>query len=196
MTCPDCRQLLELRQENIKSLDESQPEFLYVLRATQTYYREDGLSFGVGDESGYIYYAACRPATDEEAAPVRAKIAARKKRAEAEGERQAVAKYIRDNGEFPGGHNQPVGQTITDRQNMYGGGDWFVVGPDFIWYIKNNGSDGGCWAGNNIRTGGAGALGWRLPYAEELAARIFGFEMVLDSEKVARREDKADKPAS
>ncbi len=40
-----------------------------VLTASEEYVREDGLSFGVGDESGYIYRATVRPATAEEASP-------------------------------------------------------------------------------------------------------------------------------
>jgi hypothetical protein len=162
------------------------PEFLFILTAAQRYIREDGLSFGVGDEQGYIYEAAARAATDEEAAPLRARIAARQRRAAAEAERAAVARLVRDTGEFPDTPVQPVGQTVTDRQNIYGGGDWFVVGPEWIWYVQNNGSDGGDWAANNVRTGGAGAMGWRVPHTPDLEARINGFEAVLESEKDER----------
>lgn len=42
------------------------PEYLYVLSASQRYYREDGMSFGVGDEKGYVYSAVCRAATEAE----------------------------------------------------------------------------------------------------------------------------------
>ena len=44
-----------------------------VLSASQEYVREDGMTFGVGDEQGHIYSAICRPATEEEAAPLLAR---------------------------------------------------------------------------------------------------------------------------
>ncbi len=41
-----------------------------------------------------------------------------------------------------------------------------------IWYVINNGADGDDWGANNVRTGGAGAIGRRLPWSEELEQRI------------------------
>lgn len=60
------------------------PEYLYVLTASRRYYREDGMSFGVGDESGYVYSATCRPATEEEAQPLREQLAAATRRRHAD----------------------------------------------------------------------------------------------------------------
>lgn len=59
---------------------------------------------------------------------------------------------------------QPDGMVLLDTQNIYGGGDWFVASPDrkTLWYIRNNGMDGDSWSNNNVRTGGAGAMGWKL----------------------------------
>jgi hypothetical protein len=59
---------------------------------------------------------------------------------------------------------QPDGEVIWDTQNIYGGGDWFVASTDqkTIWYVKNNGADGDNWSYNNVRTGGAGAIGWKM----------------------------------
>ena len=39
-----------------------------------------------------------------------------------------------------------------------------------IWHVVNNGGDGDCWANNNIRTGGAGAIGRRYPATPERIA--------------------------
>ncbi|MBK7814503.1 MAG: hypothetical protein IPJ52_09450 [Rhodocyclaceae bacterium] len=32
---------------------------------------------------------------------------------------------------------------------------------------QNNGMDGDNWSANNVRTGGAGAIGWRMPRTDE-----------------------------
>jgi len=59
---------------------------------------------------------------------------------------------------------------------IYGGGEWFVIESEGefegIWYVQNNGSDGGCWAWNNVATGGAGAIGWRIPYDKYIEDKI------------------------
>jgi len=61
---------------------------------------------------------------------------------------------------------------IGKGQNIYGGGKWFVLAEDKIWAVANNGGDGDCWANNNIRTGGAGAMGYCVPRTDELVAEI------------------------
>ncbi|MBE2204590.1 MAG: hypothetical protein IAE94_09665 [Chthoniobacterales bacterium] len=61
---------------------------------------------------------------------------------------------------------------IGKGQNIYGGGKWFVLAEDKIWAVANNGGDGDCWANNNIRTGGAGAIGYCVPRTDELVAEI------------------------
>ena len=50
--------------------------FGVVVTATQVHIREDGLSYGVGGESGYVYRAEVRPATPEETAAEQARLAA------------------------------------------------------------------------------------------------------------------------
>lgn len=52
------------------------------------------------------------------------------------------------------------------RENIYGGGQWWVIQEKYIWKIENNGSDGDNWSMNNIDAGGAGAIGIRVPYTE------------------------------
>lgn len=38
--------------------------------------------------------------------------------------------------------------------------------------MENNGADGGDWSRNNVVTGGAGAIGWRVPPDDALANQI------------------------
>jgi len=47
-----------------------------------------------------------------------------------------------------------------------------VVGPKGIWFVRNNGADGDDWSINNVLTGGAGAIGWVVPYDKTLAEEI------------------------
>jgi hypothetical protein len=63
-------------------------------------------------------------------------------------------------------------QHPTNPKNPWGGGEWWVIQESWIWYVRNNGFDGDDWGRNNIETGGAGAIGVRVPFSEELAAQI------------------------
>jgi len=83
-----------------------------------------------------------------------------------------IAHEIRETGERPGGTNDPAGDRLFDTQDVYGGGDWFVVGPEYLWYIQNNGMDGDNWGLNNVRTGGAGAIGYRVPTTSLMTAEL------------------------
>lgn len=61
-------------------------------------------------------------------------------------------------------------------ENIYGGGKWWIIQEKWIWEIHNNGSDGDDWSRNNVNTGGAGAIGKRIPYSEEVAEKIRGLK--------------------
>jgi hypothetical protein len=67
-------------------------------------------------------------------------------------------------------------QHPTRPENIYGGGEWWVIQPKWIWHIRNNGHDGDNWSVNNVYTGGAGAIGHRVPFSDELAAQIRGLK--------------------
>ena len=67
-------------------------------------------------------------------------------------------------------------QNPLNPENPWGGGEWWVIQENWIWYIINNGFDGDDWTRNNIETGGAGAIGVRVPFSEELAAQIRGLK--------------------
>lgn len=155
------------------------PEWLFVLKATEQYIRDDGLSFGVGDDSGYVYHAVCREATAEEAAPsIAIKEAAQAKRQAAK-RLEEIKRTIQDTGTRPEGDNRPEGERMFDTHNIYGGGDWFVVGTTHIWYVRNNGSDGDYWAANNVITGGAGAIGWQIAATEDLTRELRELAAIL-----------------
>lgn len=143
-----------------------------VVRESQRYFREDGMSFGVGDESGYIYRADCREANADELTTYNAKKSAQKAKANAANRVKEIAKRIREQGEMPAGSNIVDGERLFDTQTIYGGGDWFVISPDAIWYVQNNGADGDDWSHNNVRTGGAGAMGWKIPFDAALADEL------------------------
>ena len=83
-----------------------------------------------------------------------------------------IAHEIRETGERPSGLNAPAGDRLFDTQDIYGGGDWFVAGPEYLWYVQNNGMDGDNWGLNNVRTGGAGAIGYRISATSPLTAEL------------------------
>jgi hypothetical protein len=75
-------------------------------------------------------------------------------------EEQAEASWER-----PPGRHVINGQILltSDRHLIpYGGGRWWVA-AEWLWYIRNNGAADDAWDLNNIRTVGAGAIGWRQP---------------------------------
>ncbi len=83
-----------------------------------------------------------------------------------------------ENAEYPNPGSEKMrveGEVIqhpTNPKNPWGGGEWWVIQESWIWYVRNNGFDGDDWGRNNIETGGAGAIGVRVPFSEELAAQI------------------------
>jgi len=138
-------------------------------RSKGRYYGEDALSFGGTDDATWQFRLTVVIASDTEAAPVLEREGARKRLAELRSELGRIFEDIQTGGESPGSHDAPVspeGTHVDDPfnpQNNYGGGRWFVLGDDWTWAVRNNGADGDAWALNNVRTGGAGAIGWRVP---------------------------------
>ncbi|GEM_PF-5957298 len=179
-----------------KKSDDGTIRIYRVTSTSKQYFREDGLSFGVGDDSGYIYRAEAAPVQDDdnEAIQYRQKLANKDIEKAQKSSISKIARYIKDNGEIPPGNdNQPEGEKYHNTQSIYGGGEWFVVGKEWIWYVENNGMDGDDWSRNNIRTGGAGAIGWRMRYSDGLANAIMNKtvsrEMVVDMIKAAKTVD-------
>lgn len=164
-------------------------QYVTAIESGKHYYREDGISFGVGDESGYVYWANCRPATETEIEPLRQaaeKLETERLRVE---ELKGFMREFASSGQYPAGENLPVGDTVPvgNGQTIYGGGEWFVIGPELTWFIINNGHDGDDWSRNNVRTGGAGGIGYTLPTTPELTDKILrltGYN--LDAEKTRK----------
>ena len=77
-------------------------------------------------------------------------------------------------GERPPGQTAPEGEIVPigSGQNASGGGRWFVIGPDYIWAVHNNGADNDNWALNNVITDGPGAVGARVTAEVEVANSI------------------------
>ena len=144
------------------------------------------MSFGVGEDSGYIYSAKVRAPTLEETASFE------KKKAESELKRSqdrrvtSIGKNIMDKGERPvmeGDRIKLEGRTILDTRTIYGGGSHFVVEPDnkTVWFVRNNGADGDNWAWSNVSPSG---IGWKLK-DEKLAQEL----SQLHSAKKDRKDD-------
>jgi len=149
-------------------------EYLYVEATKERWIGEDGMSFGVGDESGYLYSATVRTATDEESKPLREKDEAHRKRSDGRKKCKELFRTIFAEGEAPEVAD-PLGEEVPmpgNPMNIYGGGEWFIVGTESIWAIRNNGRDGDAWSANNVGTGGAGAIGRCVPFDAELAKSI------------------------
>jgi len=84
-----------------------------------------------------------------------------------------IKEYIKQHGEKPEGLFKLEGERIDDPfcrpdEFIYGGGEWFVIEKDYIWYVIGNSADGCDWSLNNTERG----IGFRVPFSEELAQKI------------------------
>lgn len=146
-----------------------------ITECSSRYFREDGMSFGVGDEQGRVYYYTARPATEAEYAEAEAeRVEAEERRAKkaiVDKSLGAGGPFDISSGEWVPGDNVLRGEEVErdTRYRIYGAGDWFFVeeGSQYVWYVRNNGMDGDDWSRNNIRTGGAGGCGWRFEATPE-----------------------------
>lgn len=118
---------------------------------------------------------AKRILTEREVASKEAEIKRQKKKEKQALVDEIIATFQPEASEYPDGNFRLDGERIEDPfypQDIYGGGRWFVIQPEWIWYVRNNGHDGDDWGRNNVQTGGAGAIGVRIKYNKELAAKI------------------------
>lgn len=156
-------------------------QYYSVIACRQRYFAADGMSFGmIENDSGYLYYATCCPASELEAAP---HIAAKQQRqaiAAAQRELEALWIDIMKRSSLPRFGpddrfwNVPTSCEIQigDGRTVYGGGKWFAVYDGWLMYVLNNSGDGDDWRHNNYSTGGAGAVAWGIPATPELVARV------------------------
>lgn len=110
---------------------------------------------------------------EKEEAKARAIIAKQKKQEKQDLVKEIIAAF--DHAEYPEGSFNLEGERVEDPfypQDIYGGGRWFVIEKEYLWFVKNNGHDGDDWSRNNIQTGGAGAIGTRIKYNAEIAEKI------------------------
>lgn len=125
-----------------------------------------------GEQGCYYYY---RPATEAEVAELEASEARAEEYRQAKQQAKQTVERIKATiqaGERPDGQHNPEGDELLDTRTIYGNGSWFVVGAAWIWYCQNNGGDGDCWEANNVITGGAGAIGWRIPFDQAMADEL------------------------
>jgi hypothetical protein len=132
-----------------------------VLTASQRYFSDDGMSFGVGDDQGYVYMATVREATPEEAAPIRAaeeraELTDRLGKAARErfGWLYAPTEDATTPDEVPGNVlNLPCVQVVPPwRQRMSVSPDFLAVDETagLVYSLSYNGADGDNWSYNNL----------------------------------------------
>jgi hypothetical protein len=157
-------------------LDPADMRYVVVRTAWSEYYREDGLSFGVGDDSGHLYFAICRVATVEEYMPVwkaeQAAFAAKSKRTDAQRAIQRLFKTEDGVYEFAldGKPIQLAGRWIKIGSGftIYGGGEEICVTKQHIWRVRGNGADGDNWSSTNTSHG----IGYRFASTPERIAAL------------------------
>lgn len=94
-----------------------------------------------------------------------------KQRLQADLDKRGVIAEAKKTAEMPEKVDFPEGEELEDKKfpiNIYGGGIWYIIQPETIWVVENNGSDGDDWSQNNVKTGGAGAIGWKCKKTPEL----------------------------
>lgn len=157
------------------------PDGIVIVTASREYIREDGMSFGLDDDSGYLHTATARPATRKELTPaIKAAHTDAILLDRRRGLRLLIA-WFREVGIYTPGKQTLEGEEIGVEgrgDRLYGGGHWFVVEPATttrsraIWYVRNNGRDGDDWSVNNIITGGAGGIGRWVRWSTEIEAAV------------------------
>lgn len=114
----------------------------------------------------------------EDCAKVRAEQRIRSEAARTRSEARKNLMLMCEKSEYyvQGTEHRPPGEEIyIDKKSLgYGGGTWVVIEPgeNYFWYVRNNGADGDDWSRNNVLTGGAGAIGYRLPMTDEARVLI------------------------
>jgi hypothetical protein len=162
-----------------------EPEFLVVEEAGERRVEADGMALGVGADSGTLYWARARPATPEEAAPLRARREQAERREQAQRRARAIAADIAARGERPPRQDsRPGGRDlwahVWGSGGTYlpdvGGGEWLRDDGAHLWYIRGNGGDGDDWSLNNL----PGAIGWRIPRDQALVDELTALGPLLE----------------
>ena len=140
----------------------------------------------LGHEGERCCWVYVRDATVAETAAHEAAEAEAKRVAD---EREAATRRLaelegmaRGSGRAPDGAHDVRGEDLLVRNRdsvIYGGGSWWTAAEDGLWFVQNNGGDGDDWDHNNVRTGGAGGIGWRLPRSAALEAELRQLAVIL-----------------
>jgi hypothetical protein len=157
-------------------LDPADMRYVVVRAAWSEYYREDGLSFGVGDDSGHLYFAICRVATVAEYMPVwEAEQAAFVKKSHQKDVRRAFERLFKtDEGVYAFRVNGKPWQLegrwikIGEGFTIYGGGEEICIAKRYIWRVRGNGADGDNWSRSNTSHG----IGYRFSSTPERIAAL------------------------
>ena len=165
---PGCWKEGDVVENQQFGIDKGEPRYLYVLhKKSINYQKKTSLYY-----DNYSCYAYCRPATEEEAAPLKARNEKRKREKNALEDLEYVRNTIWKTGEYPKGlFAWPDGQEIINRIDNEGSGNCFVISEDYIWYINKTGD----WDHReccNIETPRGGALGWRMKYSGVISALL------------------------
>lgn len=144
---------------------------------------------------GHVCYAYYRMATADEIAACAAREDAERRQREDRRDRQA--RYAAARARIQAEGERPVvaatgGERLLGEPTIYGGGEWFVIADDAIWFVQGNGGDGDNWGATNIGTPGyAGDSGWRVPFDPALAAELRALQAAIDAETAAFRAAEA-----
>lgn len=169
---------------------------------TWKYFEPETMSLGILIQEGAWLVCAkvdTEAVTEEEMAEYEAEEAEREakkakeeeikeEKAEAEKKVNELVKYVQENGVKPDGKDIEVyGEIYLDTFNIYGGGKRIVFDNEKIWAIQNNGTDGSDWTVNNVRTGGAGAIGYYIKKDKKVENYL---EEIEKHKKLAKKLEK------
>lgn len=156
-----------------QTLEHKRHGWLTVVGAKESYVAEEGMSFGVGDEEGYIYTAYCRRSTENEINRGLHKKVLREALERNDTEVFRLGRKIIINSDLPKpGSEEAAGQPMHDPQGKEylstegkvppGTSEKFVIerGGKTVWFVKENHLDGDNWAVNNCYHGTS--VGWRV----------------------------------
>lgn len=161
--------------------DRKTKKVVTVVKVESWYIPEDGMSLGLGHlgwDRGWIHTLFTEPAETSKTKVIEQDEQERLTKGQAvKRERELADKVGQKHNYVPSAKQLRLGGESllhrNRRQQLYGGGSWWVIQPGkAIWYVRNNGADGDAWDNNNVMTGGAGAIGYRVPYDEGLAQEI------------------------
>lgn len=112
------------------------PDALVIVTASRRYVREDGLSFGVGDDQGYLYTATARPATAEEMAPAIEAAHAQAIEAERAAELKRIYAAIEAGERLPEDEADRLasaaGESVLLAPGVHGGRRWVRIESDSL----------------------------------------------------------------